>query len=142
MLIGHLALPTILKQYFDLKPLPLYAGSVAPDVVDKGLQQMGLTVNGRNWAHNIFALITSTTAIWLIKDKSTAKSWFIGYLGHLLCDSNGFVPWLHPLATYEFHPSEKNIWQKLKTARLGSLELIFIFWAIVVLFIKQMKAPK
>lgn len=138
MLFGHLAVPTILHHYFELKPVPLYGGSIAPDVIDKGLQQMGLTVNGRNWAHNIFSLLISTTLIWLVKDGQTAKSWFIGYLGHLICDANGFVPWFYPLASYEFYPSEKNLWEKIKSARPSIIEFTFILSATsIFLFSKK-----
>ena len=137
MLIGHLAVPTILQHYFPLKLAPLYVGSVAPDVMDKGLQQMGVTVNGRNWAHNLFTLLITTTAIWMLKGNAAAKSWFIGYCGHLLCDADGFVPWFHPFATYKFYPSEKNLWQKVKLARPTALELFLVFWAIMIFFLNR-----
>ena len=113
---------------------------MAPDVIDKGLQQVGVAVNGRNWAHNIFSLAASTAVIWIVKDKTTAKSWFVGYLGHLLCDAEGFVPWLYPFATYEFYPTEKNLWQKIKSARPSPLELFFVLWAILILFLGQKKS--
>ena len=140
MLLGHLAVPTILQHYFELESVPLYAGSVAPDVIDKGLQQVRVTVNGRNWAHNIFSLTLSSLTIWALADKKAAKSWFVGYLGHLLCDADGFVPWFYPLATYKFYPSEKNLWQKLKAARPSWLEILLILAAFSIhLFAKKRK---
>ncbi len=141
MLLGHLAVPTILHHYLRLNPAPLYIGSVVPDVVDKGLQQVGLTVNGRNWAHNVFSLIISTAIIWLLKDRQIAKSWFIGYLGHLICDADGFVPWFYPFATYEFYPSEKSLWQKIKSARPSIIEFVLILSAISI-FLLSLKGRK
>ena len=137
MLLGHLAVPTILHHYFELESVPLYGGSIAPDVIDKGLQQVGMTVNGRNWAHNIFSLIISTVTIRLLADEKAAKSWFVGYLGHLLCDADGFVPWFYPFATYEFYPSEKNLWQKIKSARPSIIEFILILSALGIFLFAQ-----
>ncbi|MCP4358412.1 MAG: hypothetical protein GY796_10390 [Chloroflexi bacterium] len=137
MVIGHLALPTILKQCKGLRPLPLYAGSVCPDAVDKGLQQAGLAVNGRTWAHTLLSLILTTMLVWVWRGRIEAVSWAVGYFGHLICDSGGFVPWLHPFATYKFYPSERSLWHKLRQVRLGLVESLLVIWSVWLLVQQQ-----
>lgn len=139
MIIGHLTLPAILRHYFpELEAAPLYTGSLFPDVMDKGLHSMRLMVNGRTVAHTLFSLIVTTTIIAIFLGKKSARSWAVGYFGHLICDGGGDVPWLYPFTTYTFRESERNIWQKIKRwfSNPNPFEIVLTLWAIV-LFIRE-----
>lgn len=133
MLLGHLAVPIILRHYADEMDLTLLvAGSVAPDVVDKSLQQVGTAVSGRSLAHSLFALGTSSLLVWRCWGNTAVVSWFAGYLGHLICDMGGSVPWLYPFAAYPFERTERRLWIKLRDARPGPAELVLVAWAAVI----------
>lgn len=105
---GHLAialaqhcLPPLIKNKKTLKPLLL--ASVFPDAVDKTIGYiLHFMPNGRHYAHNIFSLVGISLGVGLIWGKVTGYAWFLGYLGHLLADSNSFVPWLFPIQKYAF----------------------------------------
>lgn len=144
MIIGHLALPAILRHYFpELEAAPLYAGSLFPDVMDKGLHRMRLMVNGRTMAHTLFSLVVTTTIIAIFLGKKPARSWAIGYLGHLICDSGGDVPWLYPFTTHTFRCSESNIWQKIKRwlSNPNPLEIGLTLWIVVLIFRESFHNP-
>lgn len=77
--------------------------SLMPDVVDKSIGYiLHLMPNGRHYAHNIFSLLGSSVLMTLVGGKLGGQAWFIGYLGHLLADSDRLVPWLFPLKSYPF----------------------------------------
>jgi hypothetical protein len=135
MLLGHLAIPTILREYFDLEAIPLYVGSFFPDLVDKTLEEVGWLPNGRNIAHTLFTLAVTTVWVERIGGKASAISWAIGYLGHLVCDVSGLVPWLYPFVAYEFKtPRSRPFLQKVKRAitHAGPLEWALVVWAVVL----------
>lgn len=144
MIIGHLAFPAILRHYFpELEAAPLYAGSLFPDVMDKGLHSLELALNGRSIAHTLFSLITTTTIIAIFLGKKLARSWAIGYLGHLICDSGGDVPWLYPFTTYTYRISSRNLWQKIKRwlTNPNPFEIILTLWAMVLFIREQFHNP-
>ncbi len=136
MVLGHLAFPTIIKHYFPgVKSGPLYAGSLFPDVLDKSLHSARLRRNGRSLAHTLLTFILTTIGVRLVWGPEYARSWAAGYLGHLICDSDGEIPWLYPFATYEFYPSERNLWQKIKRwlTELNPLEIVLVIWSLLIL---------
>lgn len=134
MLLGHLALPTLLKHYLDVEPFPVYAGSLFPDVLDKALYVGELTENGRSTAHTLLGLAVSTLMVGLLGGRGRARAWSLGYLGHLLCDMGGHVPWLSPFKTYAFVSRRESLWRKLARAflQVGLLEAGLIFWAALL----------
>ena len=82
---------------------PLLLASLFPDVVDKAIGYIfKLMPNGRHYAHNIFSLVGFSAIVTLIWGRVVGLAWFVGYLGHLLADSEGLVPWLFPLRCYPF----------------------------------------
>jgi hypothetical protein len=132
---GHLAV--VLTQY-ALPPLsknktlflPLLAGGLFPDVVDKtigyGLKWMP---NGRHFAHNIFSLLGLSGLVSLIWGAPTGLAWFWGYLGHLLLDCQGEVPWVFPLKHYPFKPGNLDLnWARLfkETGLLGAAIILYV----------------
>jgi hypothetical protein len=77
--------------------------SLLPDAIDKSIGYLlHLMPNGRHYAHNIFSLLGSSVVVSLVGGRLAGQAWFIGYLGHLLADSYGLVPWLFPLKSYPF----------------------------------------
>lgn len=79
--------------------------SLLPDAVDKSIGYiLHLMPNGRHYAHNIFSLLGSSVMLSLVGGKLAGQAWFIGYLGHLVADSDRQVPWLFPLKSYRFEP--------------------------------------
>lgn len=81
----------------------LFIASLFPDMVDKTVGYVFHAMpNGRHYAHNIFSLTGTTLLITLLWGRPTGYAWFMGYLGHLLADLSGLVPWLFPLKRYPF----------------------------------------
>ena len=144
MIVGHLALPVIMCHYFpELEAAPLYAGSLFPDVMDKGLHSMRLVVNGRTIAHTLFSFTATTLIIAIFLGKKPARSWSIGYVGHLICDGGGDVPWLYPFTIHAFRPSDSNIWQKIRRwlTNPNPFEIMLTLWAVVLLFREKFHNP-
>jgi hypothetical protein len=112
----------------DQIPLPpmLLAG-VFPDVIDKSMSYVfHLMPNGRHYAHNLFALLGLWLAVTLVWGKAVGWAWFWGYLGHLLADSGGFVPWFFPAKRYQFYPGRL----RFKSSQMAK-EMFFL--AVVLL---------
>lgn len=81
----------------------LLLASLFPDIMDKTIGYvLHAMPNGRHYAHNIFSLMGLSLLVTLIWGKTAGYAWFNGYLGHLLADSDGCVPWLFPLKKYPF----------------------------------------
>jgi hypothetical protein len=105
---GHLAIALaqhcLLPMAKDKKALkPLLLASLFPDMADKTIGYVFQAMpNGRHYAHNIFTLIGLSLVVSLIWGKSTSYAWFMGYLGHLLADSQTMVPWFFPARKYNF----------------------------------------
>lgn len=105
---GHIAvavaqhcLPTLSTDKKMLRPLLL--ASLFPDLVDKTIGYvLHAMPNGRHYAHNIFSLVGVSLLVALVWGRSTGYAWFAGYLGHLLADRRGLVPWLFPAKKYGF----------------------------------------
>lgn len=137
MLLGHLAVPAILREYLDLEAVPLYVGSFFPDLVDKTMEEAGWLPNGRNIAHTLFTLTVTTAWVERIGGKASAVSWAIGYLGHLICDVSGLVPWFYPFVAYEFkRPRPRPFLEKVRRAitHASPLEWALVAWAAVLVF--------
>jgi hypothetical protein len=82
---------------------PLVVASLFPDLMDKTIGYIfRLMPNGRHFAHNIFSLVGLSLIVSLIWGRTTGYAWFIGYLGHLLVDSDNLVPWFFPFRNYPF----------------------------------------
>jgi hypothetical protein len=134
MLLGHLAVPLILKRYFNADLIPITAGTLVPDVVDKSLHMVGAATNGRTVAHTLLAVASSTVIVNSLYGRTAAQNWMCGYLGHLVCDLEGLVPWWYPFASYDFRPSKRNLWQKIKNGlqNTSTIELLLLLWAIKI----------
>ncbi len=81
----------------------MVVAGIFPDVVDKTLcQALHLTSSGRMFGHTLAGLALSTVVVRLVWGRRVAWSWMLGYLGHLLGDVGGFMPWLYPFVRYDF----------------------------------------
>lgn len=135
MILGHLAVSALEHRYLDADLVPVMIAGLAPDLVDKtACQVLHLAPSGRMWGHTLVGLALSTLLIDLLWGKRAARSWALGYMGHLLGDLNSPIPWLYPLVAYDFNPSP-NLWRVLRNflhdpVHLG-LEMALIAWAIV-----------
>lgn len=141
MLLGHVAVPLLLNHYFDLEAAPLFAASVFPDVVDKSLHELGWAVNGRTAAHSLAFMGVTTLLVHTLLGKAAARAWFTGYLGHLLCDMGGFVPWFYPFRTYRFERSGRSFWQKVTrwSEQVQLAEIGLLIWAAAVMAVKLLR---
>ena len=145
MLLGHLAVSVFQHRYLKADLASVAAGGIFPDVVDKTLcQVLHLTDHGRTIGHTLGGLVLSSAIIRLIWGRRAAWSWAAGYLGHLLGDSDGFVPWLHPFAKYDFPPPSPGLLETVRQAlsnpaQMG-LELALSAWAIGACV--QVSSPK
>ena len=103
MLLGHVAVSILEHRYLKADLVPVVVAGVVPDVVDKTLcQVLHLTPYGRMFGHTLVGLALSTAVVGLIWGRRVAWSWALGYLGHLLGDAGGFIPWLYPFVHYDF----------------------------------------
>jgi hypothetical protein len=83
--------------------IPLLIASLFPDMVDKTIGYVFHAMpNGRHYAHNIFSLVGLSVLVGLFAGRMAGYAWFLGYLGHLLADSDRQVPWFFPLKEYSF----------------------------------------
>jgi hypothetical protein len=133
MLAGHLGVSVLAHRYLKADLVPVVVAGVFPDVVDKTLcQGLHILPSGRMWGHTLLGLAVSTFIVRLLWGRQTAWSWAVGYLGHLVGDLGGQVPWLYPFVQYDFEPSP-GFWEILRRrlehpAEIG-LELVLIGWA-------------
>jgi len=132
MLFGHIAVSALLYRYLKVELKPVIVGGIFPDLVDKTLCQiLRLTPSGRMFAHTLLGWGLSTVGVGLLRGPRAAWSWSLGYLGHLVADSSGFVPWFYPFASYEFKPSSAHLFTTLRNMLLKPkwLELTLLLWA-------------
>ena len=133
MLAGHLGVSVLTHRYLKADLVPVVVAGVIPDVVDKTLcQGLHIFPSGRMWGHTLLGLAVSTLFVWLLWGRQSAWSWATGYLGHLVGDFGGQVPWLYPFVQYDFEPSP-GFWEILRRrlehpAEIG-LELALLGWA-------------
>ncbi|MDM8518979.1 metal-dependent hydrolase [Anaerolineales bacterium HSG6] len=106
---GHLAVGITQHHLLNFPPddkkllTVLLVGSLFPDIADKTIGYiLKLMPGGRHCAHNIFSLLASTLIITKLVGNLAGYAWFSGYTGHLLVDSDRFMPWFFPLKAYNF----------------------------------------
>lgn len=106
MLIGHIAVAILEKRVLGTELAPTLAGGLFPDALDKTLcQVLHVVPNGRTWGHTLLGLALSSAVVRLLAGRVTARSWALGYVGHLVADSGGSLPLLYPFKSYDFEPS-------------------------------------
>ena len=106
MLIGHIGVALLQHRFMDADLLPVMAGALYPDALDKTLcQVLALTPSGRMWAHTALSVGITTIGVGLVAGGRAARSWLLGYVGHLLADLEGPIPWWYPFRTYQFESS-------------------------------------
>ena len=106
MLIGHIGIALLQHRYLDAELAPVTAGALFPDALDKTVcQVLQLTRSGRMWGHTALGVVASTVLVGVLAGRHTARDWLLGYLGHLLADSEGPIPWWYPFKTYTFKQS-------------------------------------
>ena len=112
---------------------PLLIASLLPDVVDKAIGYVFcLMPNGRHYAHNVFSLLGLSLVVLLLWGPAVGLAWFSGYLGHLLVDSDSFVPWFFPAKRYQFYAG------RLKFKPLQLLkEMIFLAVVLVIYYLTR-----
>ena len=142
MLLGHLGISALIHHYAKLEFGSLMLGGVFPDIFDKSLcQVLKVTKSGRFAAHTLLALGSSTVIIYIWRGPFSALSWAAGYLGHLLGDLGGFIPWFYPFKAYDFQPSTSHLpdlfWAVFKKTK--PLEILLLFWAFY-LWLQDKKA--
>jgi hypothetical protein len=135
MLFGHLAVAALQHRYLKADLAPVVAAGVFPDLVDKTLcQVLHLTPSGRMFGHTLTTVGLSTLAVRLVWGGRAARSWALGYLGHLVGDSGGFVPWLYPFVRYDFPGSlslEEIVHHVLAHPESMGPDLALSAWALV-----------
>lgn len=135
MILGHLAISALLHRYLDLDLGPVMVGGVFPDLTDKLLcQVLHITPSGRMYGHTLLGVALTTPLVRKIWGARTARAWAIGYLGHLVGDVDGFVPWLYPLVEYDFRRAEIGLFDIVLRAMRNSLRVVvessLLVWAV------------
>jgi len=135
MIIGHLATAVLLKHYFpEESPLPLFAGSIFPDLADKLLKYVLKLHAGRSLFHSVLGLLLTTAVLTLLGNKQITRSWTLGYLSHIVCDSGNTIPWLYPFRGYKFGYSPYTYPQKIirTITHPQPAETLLVIWAYLV----------
>lgn len=137
MLFGHVAVSALAHRYLKVEFAPVMVAAVAPDVVDKTLcQVLHVFDSGRMLGHTLLGLAVSTLLVRVIWGRAAALGWSVGYLGHLVADLGGDVPWLFPFAPYDVEPSG-GLWEILLRKLRNPSEMVFeaalTIWAVVAL---------
>lgn len=114
--------------------IPLFVASLFPDVIDKTIGYVFHAMpNGRHYAHNVFSLLGLSLLVTMVWGKAAGYAWFSGYLGHLLVDNDGTLPWFFPLKKYSFEPGQLTFkWPQLMRETL---------LLTAVLIIRQVNRP-
>ena len=134
MILGHLAVSALLHRYMDTDLGPTVTGGVFPDVTDKLLcHVLHLTPSGRMYGHTLLSVAFTTTLVCLAFGARVARAWALGYLGHLVADMDGFVPWLYPFRRYSFEGGDIGLFSVVMRVMRNPLrmgfELALIVWA-------------
>jgi LexA-binding, inner membrane-associated putative hydrolase len=135
MLFGHVAVSALEHRYVKAEFAPVMVAAIFPDLLDKiAHYALGLTGSGRMWGHTLPATLITTGIVLALWGKRAATTWALGYLSHLVCDLNNVVPWLYPLATYEFPESEgfeATLWASLTDTPRMLMETGLSVWALI-----------
>jgi len=113
ILPGHIAASVLCHRYLKVDLRVVLLAGVLPDVVDKALYySLHCVPSSRLPMHTLLAWLVSTLIVWVLlrlarrpPAQSLALAWFVGYGGHLLCDSplvGGRLPFLWPWLRYDF----------------------------------------
>jgi len=136
MLFGHVAVSVLQHRYLKADLKQVVVAGVFPDVVDKALcHTVHLTPSGRMLGHTLLALSISTLAVRWIWGQRAARSWALGYLGHLIGDLGDFLPWLYPFVQYNFPQRVPTLFEILRRAladpiKIG-LDVALSVWVVV-----------
>lgn len=135
MLIGHIAVALLERRYLGTDLAPTVLGALYPDILDKTLcQVLHVTPNGRMWGHTLLSVGISTLFVRAAAGPRAARSWVLGYMGHLLADTAGTIPWWYPFRSYAFEPSPgfaEILEHYFEDRRKVALELVLLLWALV-----------
>lgn len=105
LLFGHIGISVFLGSLLYLSPLIVGASAILPDIIDKGLVLLGLSQYSRLFAHNLFFGPLASLVVYAVtRRKDFALAVLLGTYLHLVEDMKDLVPWLWPLATYDFAP--------------------------------------
>ena len=146
MIWGHLAVSALLHRYLDVDLGTTIASGVFPDVTDKLLcQVLRITPSGRMYGHTLLSVALTTILVRQVWGARAARAWAAGYLGHLLADAGGFVPWLYPFRRYEFRDREPGILAMVLRAVRDpvriSIESALLIWAVTALIVRPQPEP-
>ena len=133
MIIGHVATAVLLKKYFpEEEPLPLFVGSLFPDIGDKLIRYVRQIYEGRTLFHSFLGFGLTVGVLLVFSQRKTARSWALGYFLHLVCDMGGVVPWFYPIAHYDYPYSPYTYPQKVVHlfTRPKLAETALLLWAI------------
>jgi hypothetical protein len=137
LILGHLAVSALLHRYLDVDLGPVMTAGVFPDVTDKLLcQVLHITPSGRMYGHTLLSVALTTLVVHQVWGARAARAWAVGYLGHLIADMGGFIPWLYPFRKYEFKGREPGLFDIVLRAMRNPLrvtvESALLVWAVCV----------
>ena len=133
MIFGHFAVSALIHRYTKADLRSTLVGGVFPDVVDKALcYGLKLTPSNRMYAHTLLSLGLTSVMIRLLLGPRVALGWALGYLGHLLADSSGFVPWFYPFSSYRFYRGPATLFKSMRNLFVSPrlIEWLLLAWAV------------
>ena len=103
ILFGHIGISVFLGSFLSLSLLPVIAGALIPDLIDKTLLLFGLIDTGRFIGHTLFlGVLIALISYVIFRKKLVSVSLLFGYMFHLMEDATQFVPWFYPFMSYNF----------------------------------------
>ncbi len=132
LLLGHIGLTTFTMSLLYLSVIGGVIGVLLPDVIDKGLFELGIAPCSRFIAHSIFFIpVAGLISYGVTRNKKFAIAIMIGILLHLLQDMHHDVPFIYPLKNYEFFQSCSELKISftpylIVTEIIGALALVFV----------------
>jgi hypothetical protein len=144
MLPGHLAIAYLLDHYLDFESGPLYAARIFPDVSENLLRALRVAPAGRGAAHSLAGVAISTLVVTLGRGRPAGRSWLAGYLGHLLGDVDGTIPWFYPFVGYHYRIRNLTLPQSLLRGltRPSLAEIALILWALLLARARLRRPPR
>lgn len=133
LLLGHIGITAFTSSLLFLPALFAVGGALLPDIIDKGLFELGVVPCTRLIAHSIFFFpIAGLAAYGITRNKKIALAVALGAFLHLVEDVQGNVPLLYPLKEYAFLSTCRGMHISFSpyfiiTETIGGLLTIFVF---------------
>ena len=129
--LAHIGTAVLASRVARLNVPCAVLGSLAPDLLDKpAAWVVKLTPSGRHFGHSLLSCVLLSLPLAKCAGARAGLSFGLGYLSHLLGDSEGPVPWLMPFVRYDYPQDNRfhlELSRRLLVGEAAGLALIAFF---------------